>query len=680
MKKIIALLFFSTSLLAQTNSEQCLLLKKINKVISEKHFKPKPIDDSLSVYIFKTFIDAIDDNRVLFTKTEFDQLSKHKFKIDDYINGNNCAFMDEFIQFYVKALQRKKTTIEKIEKSDWTLNGNDTLRFLKKAANFELTEKDFDRILKKRIRFDVMENIASQSKNIDSLKTNFATLEKEARKKVLETAICKVNNELSPEKGIPKNLWEQFLDIYCNYFDSHTNYLSYDDKNYFLSSVSTSNFSLGLNVSFNEKEEIVINEIVPGSPAFMSEQLTEGDVILKIASQNGESYSVSCTSIETIANLIYSDTYKEIKLTVRKIDGKIIEVQLVKEHTKATTNSVYSFIIKKNGEKIGYIKIPSFYSDFENHTIQGCADDVEKEIVKLKKDSITGLIIDLEDNGGGSMEEATKLGGMFIDVGPLSVLVDGNGEQTLIKDFNRGLVFSGPMVVLINGNSASASEYFSSLMQDYKRAVVIGTSSLGKASMQVILPLDEENQQNFIKITIEKFYRVSGESCQIKGVVPDIFIPKLFDDILKRENKFETSLKNEQITINLRYRICSFLEESTVLENSKKRVSESDRFKEIKALNDVINTYYQNPKIEVPMVFESVFKYIHSTDKIWETIKKIEEKPTNMTVSNTSYETEILKYDISQQKINTVKMDEIKNNPYIEEGFNILENINQLKN
>jgi carboxyl-terminal processing protease len=217
-------------------------------------------------------------------------------------------------------------------------------------------------------------------------------------------------------------------------------------------------------------------------------------------------------------------------------------------------------------------------------------------------------------------------------------------------------------------------------MQDYKRAVVIGTSSLGKASMQVILPIDEENQQDFIKITIEKFYRVTGESCQIKGVVPDVFLPKLFDDILKRENAFETALKNEQITPNLRYRTCSFPNEVIVLENSKKRVAESESFKEILALNNDINTYFQNPKIEVPMVFDAIFKYIHSTDKIWETINKIEQKPTNIGVSNTTYETEILRHDVFQQRINTVKMAEIKNNPYVEEGFNILENINQLKN
>jgi len=430
MRKFSLFLFLTTfSLFGQNSARTCELLSKINSLIQSAHFQPKPVDDSLSVYVFDTFIDALDENRNLFTKLEYEKLCKHRLNIDNYILQNDCSFMNDFASMYQFALERKKNIIEKIRTEPLEYNGKDTVRFSKNKFPFELESNDFERVWKKRMKFDILEDISKISSNLDSLNQNFTQLEKTARIKIFDNNICKINNILEIKNGIGTGLQNDFLNIFCTYFDPHTNYFSQDARSSFMSSLTTSNLSLGLNVTLNEKEEIIIDEIVPGGPAARSKKFEKEDVILKVSNSKGDSYLVSCASLEKIGELIFSDSNETIELTIQKKNGNILDVILKKQVMKATANAVTSFIIEK-GIKTGYISIPNFYSDFDGFSIQGCANDVYNEILKLKQDKIQGLVIDLRDNGGGSMEEAIKLAGLFIDYGPLSVIV--NSKKCLL--------------------------------------------------------------------------------------------------------------------------------------------------------------------------------------------------------------------------------------------------------
>ena len=201
--------------------------------------------------------------------------------------------------------------------------------------------------------------------------------------------------------------------------------------------------------------------------------------------------------------MILSESNKHITLTLKRNSGKSFDVYIEKQLMKDEDNSVFSFIIGKES-KIGYIKIPSFYADLESTGQKGCADDVAREVIKLERDNVKGLVIDLIDNGGGSMEEAIRLAGMFIDYGPISIVADNKKNQSIINDPYKGLIYKGPIVILVNSNTASASEFFSSILQDYNRALILGSNTLGKATMQTILPLDENTTTDFLKITVNK--------------------------------------------------------------------------------------------------------------------------------------------------------------------------------
>lgn len=675
MKKFLLIFFFTTfSLLGQNSAKTCELLSKINTLIQHEHYHPKPVDDSLSVFVFDTFMDGLDANRNLFTKIEYDKLRKHRLLLDNYILQNNCTFMNDFVSMYQFALERKKKTLEKIQSEVLDYDAKDTVKFSKKNFPFDLVPTNVDKVWKKRIKYDILEDISKLSSNLDSLTQNFSKLEKISKVKILDTNLCKVNSILDGKKGIGYDLQNDFLNIFCNYFDPHTNYFSLDAKTSFMSGLTTSGLSLGLNVSLNEKEEIVVEEIVPGGPAARTDKFEKDDVILKVSNKKGEDYLVSCASLEKIGQLIYSDSNEVIELTIQKKNGNILSVLLKKQMMKATSNVVSSFIVEKE-IKVGYINIPNFYSDFDGFSEQGCADDVAKEIIKLKQDNIQGLVIDLQDNGGGSMEEATKLAGMFIDYGPVSVLVNSKNKQAILKDYIRGSVYYGPIVILINGNSASASEFFTAAMQDYNRAIIVGSTSLGKASMQTILPLDE-NKQDFVKLTVEKFYRITGDSNQIKGVIPDIALPTLYDSIVSREISFKTALKYDAINSKARFNPFRKDYYPSIIELSHSRTENDTRYNEIILANQEINSMYNNPKKPLQVTFKAVFKDIHEIDSLWKKVKKIAKTETKCVISNNSYDSEQLQFDAFQQEINTYKMKDLKTSSCIEEAVAILHDIN----
>ena len=548
MKKILLVaLLVGGHLIAQNNASPCKILSKINALIQQEHVQPKPVDDSLSVFIFDNLINDLDSGRNLFYKSEYDSLSKnYRLQIDNLVQKEDCQFIATFEDIYQKALLRNKSLLEKLNKDSINFNTPDTIRMYKKAFPVYMTEKEFEKIWRKKIRFDVLNEIAVSSKNLDSIQSNFKSLTNYYKEIAIQNELCKVSAQLKKTSTIP----EKVFGFFCTYFDPHTNYFSVNSKSNFVSSLSKEKLSLGFLVSLNEKNQIIIDEIDPNGPAFKNGKLKKGDQIISIANEQ-ETLKVTCASLEEIGDLIVSDANKIITLTIKRKGEKNFSVTLEKEVLKDEQNSVYSYLVEDKN-KIGYIKIPSFYTNFESKDNNGCANDVATEIVKLQNDDIDGLVIDLMDNGGGSMEEAIKFAGLFVHHGPISIVVDKSQKQQIIQDPYRGYLYKGPVIILVNGNTASASEFFATILQDYNRAMVIGSSTLGKATMQTILPTDS-NEENFVKVTINKFYRITGKSHQSIGVLPDVQVPVLYESIIQKERDYPTAFKNDVLPTSISF-------------------------------------------------------------------------------------------------------------------------------
>ncbi|WP_264564593.1 S41 family peptidase [Flavobacterium sp. N3904] len=676
MNKTTFVFLFSTfTLFAQNSDATCEILFKINKLIQQEHYSPKPVNDSLSAYVFDNIMDELDPSRNIFLKTQYDALSyKYRLNLDDLILKKDCSFITEIKSIYKDDLLRNKLILEKLNKETIDFNKIDTIRFKQKKFNFYLKANEVEKAWSKKIRFEVLSDIAGKSKNLDSLKTNFNSMVLKSKTGTIDTELCKINASLSNDKSFE----DAVFDIFCGYFDPHTNYFSNDTKSSFVGTLSKEHLSLGLNVSLNDKNEIIISEIDPNGPAFKTGKVKKGDQILSVSNQK-ETLKVSCSSLESISNLLTSDSNKNITLTLKRNSGKPFDVFIEKQLLKDADNTVYSFVVEKD-IKVGYIKIPSFYSDFEGGSGKGCAQDVAKETIKLMKDNIKGLVIDLTDNGGGSMEEAVKLAGLFIDNGPISIIVDNKKRMAVINDPFKGVIYKGPIVLIINGNSASASEFFAAILQDYNRALLIGSTSLGKATMQTIAPLEKNDDQHFVKVTLNKFYRISGKSHQAIGVIPDVQIPTIYQDVFQKESAFPTALKNDSLDTHIQYRTYvknSLIEE--LAQKSSKRVTEDSYFNSVKASNTKIDSIINKPKLEIPMTLEAVFEDQTKISNLAEEINKFDNKELSLNVTNSEYNESLLTIYPSQKEYNQIQLDALKSNHYLDEAISIIEDFKAMK-
>ncbi|MHC0440587.1 carboxy terminal-processing peptidase [Flavobacterium sp. 3-210] len=672
---LLVFLLTSTVLFSQNSTQTCEILNKINALVQSEHIRPKPVDDSLSVFVFDNLINELDPSRNIFFKTEYDEMSKkYRLNLDDLILNNNCSFLEDITSKYKTGLLRTKAVLEKIQLTNIDYTIKDTIRFYKKAFPFYLKKEDQEKVWLKKLRYQILDEMAESSENLDSVKANFKSIETATKQMILSNEICRINTLLENKIKQEENLYNYF----CTYFDPHTAYFNDDSKTSFVASLSKEHLSLGMSVNLNEKNEIIIAEIDPNGPAYQTGLIKKGDQIISISNQK-ETLKVSCSSLESISSMILSESNKSITLTLKRNSGKSFDVYIEKQVMKDEDNSVYSFIIGKDS-KIGYIKIPSFYADLDENNRKGCADDVAREVLKLERDNIQGLVIDLIDNGGGSMEEAIKLAGMFIDYGPISIVIDNKKEKSVINDPYRGLIYKGPIVILINSNTASASEFFASILQDYNRALLIGSTTLGKATMQTILSLDEQKNTDFLKITINKFYRVTGKSHQYVGVKPDVVLPEFYEDVYQKESDFPTAIKNDSIEPFLKYK--PYAKRPLIdklAKNSAARLADNYYFNDIKKINQKIDQIVNTPKAELPMTLDAVFKQKKLVNSLWKEINTFNDENNPLDVYNSTVNQFLLGVYPNDKTVNQYQIDNLKTNPYLNEAVNVINEFNASK-
>ena len=668
VKIIIPLLLFPFLIYSQKEKDPCRTLQNINSLIQEYHYKPSVVDDSLSSYLLNSFLNKLDANNRLFLASEIDTISKHEYKIDDYISNNNCAFLKEMYNVYSNSALRYSKIITELKNEKFSYSSKDKINFSDSIFTFAVNENELKKKISKLILYDVLKEIAEVSNDKDSLVINFDSLAPKKRLAIFEEYEC-----MSEIYNLSQNDFNiLFFKEFCNYFDPHSDYFSDTEKSEFYATVSSDNFSFGFQVSLEENGSIIVESVVPGSTAYFSSKISSGDKLLKISNKD-EEIELSCKTIKKVESLLYSKKFKTCLFTFRKKNGEIYSVNLVKKIIADYENRIYSFLIKKGNQQYGYIKIPSFYSTFENGKFNLSLDMVN-ELTYLQEDSIDGLIIDVQDNGGGSMDEVQKLSSLFIDEGPIAMIKNNKNKVETIADSLPGAIYNGPLVVMINGNSASASEFFVNVMQDYNRAIIIGNPTFGKATMQRVYPLNS-NKDEFIKITLEEFYRVNGKTNQFVSIQPDIEIPALFDGEISRECDYPTAIQNDEINSSS-YKYIKNLKYTSAVALGKKRIARSIDALVIKNLNDKLGPLYNIPELPIGLDFISVFDSVNYLNLLMNEVDKLnkQEYPINVILNS--------KDEMGQKKntylkiINTDRILEIKRNYHILEAANILFDVN----
>ncbi|MBT8261412.1 MAG: carboxy terminal-processing peptidase [Bacteroidia bacterium] len=670
---------FSLSASAQTDPPFCDQMAALKLLIETQHYRPKPLDDALSSGIYKLFIQRLDEDKVLFNDKDIAEIRKDSLKFDDYLRDNNCGFIGKYIKTLRWRIAETKQVIDSYKNTEFDYSGKDTLKYYRtRESGYFDDDIAMKKYWSKRLRFEILSKISEEDSILDRLEMNFDILENEVRPLIFEKLSCQLDEMENGYGGLERFVTETFLNAYTNYQDPNSTFFNNTDKTMFENSVSTSMMTFGLYTEKNEDGEIVISYVTPGGAAYFEGSIEEGDVIRSLTAGTNI-VETNCISNEEITAFLSDNNNKRITFRIKKKDGTIKSVMLTKKAEKAAENLTRGYVM--SGEfPIGYINVPSFYTDFESPHGMGVANDIAKEIYKLKKENIQGLVIDLRFNGGGSMKEASDLCGMFIDRGPVSILKYRNGETFTVRDANRGTVFNKPIVVIQNSYSASASEYFTSVMQDYNRAVIVGTPSYGKSSMQTIVPLDKNREElGFCKITTDLFYRVTGKSNQSKGVIPDIFFPSMYDGLDVNEQFIDFSLPNDSVQIKVKHQPKRKIPLKLLREKSEYRMYIDEGFQKIKRLNKTLLRNYIQKDTIYSLTLKNVYGDLRGYNDLWKDfIGYFEERKGILTVKNTASTEELLKYSDEDKKVNALSIDEISNDIFIEEAYHIIADINNI--
>lgn len=666
------LCFVYFNLFAQVESKFCEQVKALKSLIKKEHYSPKPINDSLSKGVHSLFLKSLDPDGEFFLQPDIELFKLDRFILDDYILDKDCSFIDNYIAIFENRIQESKGYIQELQDEDLDYSGKDSLYFdYQNRLSYFKNAKEAKRYWNKRIRYKIITRTLDEDSLVSNVKANFKVLEAKHKPKAIQNQLCLLDEMLAQNGGIENFVKEAFLNAMLTYQDPNSFFFNNTEKQLFENSLSSSELSFGVITNKNSNGEIVVAYITPGSAANINGLLEENDIILSLTSGD-DILEAFCVSNNDIMAFTSDDAHNTIIYRVKKTDGSIHNVELTKSIVQVESNKTDSFII--DGEKkLGYIKILSFYTHSESFKGNGLAKDVAKELFKLLKVRIDGLIIDLRFNGGGSMREATDLLGMFVNRGPVSIVKYNTGETITIRDPKRGVIFNKPIVVMINSYSASATEYFAGTLQDYNRAVLVGTHTHGKASAQIILPLDENRDLGFGKLTVEKFYRITGESHQTIGLQPDIELPTLYSNIDIGEKYEPFALRNDTLTLDLKYQKANQYDLKTIAVNSQKRVNNSAVFEKIKHLNENLVSNYVRKKINYPLTIDAVHQDLDNYFKIWESYNQL----FNFE-NSTSYgvvKTPISKYEKNltfNPKNIEIAEDEIARDMYVTEAYNIM--------
>ncbi len=537
------------------------ILQIVGEILAQGHYSPKDINDDFSKKVFTKYLEALDPDKNILMQQDIDALrGQYETKLDDEIKGAPVEFFLAAGKVFNKRVDEAAQLYKSILAKPFDFKVDETITTDPKKLNFPANEAERREMWRKRLKYLTLERY---SESLDIREKNKgqkgfvvksdADLEKDAREKVL-----KVMDKIFDRyhyKFTDDDKFDLYVNTITSMMDPYTEYFSPVEKRSFDEQLSGTFFGIGASLK-DDDGNIKIATVVTGSPADKSKQVEIGDVITKVAQGDQPAVDLSGYAVEDAVKLIRGQKGTEVKLTLKKKDGTLKTVSLIRDQITLDETFARSAVINNGTSKIGYIFLPEFYADFDHPNGSRSAVDVAKEVTKLKQANVDGIVIDLRNNGGGSLNDVVQMVGLFVPEGPVVQVKDRDGNPTVLKDRDGSVLYSGPLAVMVNEFSASASEIFAAAIQDYNRGVIIGsTSTYGKGSVQRSIGLDP--QSNFtstnsdlgsLKLTLQKFYRINGGSTQLKGVTPDIVIPDQYEYLKLREKDNTNALPWDEIS------------------------------------------------------------------------------------------------------------------------------------
>ncbi len=683
----LSLFFLSSQIFSGIGSsatKEEVLLRSILTHIDRLHFEPREFNEDFSSLVFNEFLSGLDGNKRFFTQSEIDQLRSFENRIHLEIRNTTFEFFDLADELMSKSAKRAHSIFEEVIQMDFDLDAEGYFELDGDKIDFVANEDELKERWQRYVHFQIVDDVVRQINRLEEDEDyDIDELVEEARENVED----RISTWLNRIKGMEReDRFNIYLNTISNLQDPHTGYFKPKDKQDFDMRMSNQLEGIGARLT-TEGEHVKIVSIVPGGPAWKQGELEPNDLILKVAQEDEEPVDISGWSLDDVVSIIRGPKGSKVTLTVRKIDNKVVDIEIIRDVVVFEEGFARSVILQKEGQdtRIGYLNLPSFYFNIGNASEgRNSKDDVRAELQKLNEENIDGLIFDLRNNGGGSLNDVVDMSGFFIEEGPVVQVKARASEPQVLSNRENEVVYSGPLVIMVNSFSASASEILAAALQDYGRAIIVGgNSTFGKGTVQRFYNLDrmvrghnDLKPLGELKVTTQKFYRIDGGSTQLKGVQPDIVIPDNFHFVTVGENDYDFAMEWSEIAaVDFSQNVWEVDDKLIhwLRKRSEERISEDELFTKVLANADRLKRM-RNHSLR-PLSIEAYREFLREREEEADQFRDMFDPIESIHISNIEDDLEFIHSDSSRIARNESFFENIQKDAYIFETIQIMNDL-----
>jgi carboxyl-terminal processing protease len=692
-KKLIAVVCLSATLFAFTiNSKKSidpdkdkLLLELLMFVIKKGHYNPVTVDDNFSKGVYKEYIEALDPSKRFFLQSDINEFSKYQLDLDDQLTNKDLTFFNLTYDRLVLRVNEGNKMYKEVLSTPFEYKSEENFNVDYDKAPYAKNNAELKDKWRKQIKLSTLSYLTEKQKLEENkkikdpayiIKTD-AVLEKETR----ESSMKSLNESFGSMNELKREDWfTLYINSIMAQFDPHTSYFAPDEKEKF--DVSISGKFEGIGAQLQKKNDYIeVLELISGGPAWRGKRLEKGDLIIKVAQSNGAAVDIVGMRLADVIKKIKGPKGSEVRLTVKKTDGTIQIIPIIRDIVEIEETYVKSSVVEKNGVKYGVIYLPKFYIDFENKDGKGrdAAKDMAQEVARLKKEGVKGIVLDVRDDGGGSLEAVVNIAGLFIEEGPI-VQVKSAVKKEILYDTDKKIEWDGPLVIMVNEFSASASEILAAAIQDYKRGIIVGSKqTFGKGTVQRVIDLNqyirnsEYGDFGALKTTIQKFYRINGGSTQLEGVSSDVVMPDRYAYLKMGERDEAHALPWDKIepapyTV---WNNASKFDQAII--NSKKRIENNVQFQLIEENAKWIDT--RNAENNYSLNIDKFKAEQNQIEEASKNFKPIVDYKNNLNFTSLPYELEGVSKDPVLKEKRERWHESLSKDIYVEEALNVLDDL-----
>ena len=683
---VIGVVYFSAAAVDHNPKEkESAIIEAVLKYLDVLHFSPKEINDEFSLKVYDNYIKSIDPAKRFLIQPEVDKLATYKTAIDDEIQNRSLEFFDTSLDLITVAITRSQSIYEEVLDQDIDLYSTETFNTSSEDREFASNEAELREYWRKSLTLDIINKIDQklEEQEKDSTLTELKTLEEIKADAVADTKKNFDNWYKRLDKIRRSDRFENYVNAIMHVFDPHSDYYNPKEKEDFDIRMGGKLEGIGARLS-EDGEYTKVVSIVPGGPAWKGKELEVNDLIVAVTQDGEEPVDITGMRLDDVVAKIRGDKGTIVILKVKR-NGTFLDVSIERDEVILDEGFARSLKvgIPDMIENIGYIKLPKFYSSFEGKEGSSCAVDVAKEIDKLNTENINGLILDLRNNGGGSLQDVITMSGLFIENGPIVQVKSKERRPQVYDDRDAGVKYDGPLIVLVNQFSASASEILAAALQDYDRAVIVGsTSTFGKGTVQrfqnldqYIQGMDDMKPLGQIKLTNQKFYRINGGSTQLEGVTPDIVLPDTYTYIDSGEKEYDNALPWTQIDpLSYKQDVYIVKDKEALSTSSEERVRENPSFKVIEEQAQRIKSYRDEEEVSLNLdTYRKQLDQRELESKLYDDV--IDQNVDCLSIENLEVDTALINSDESRKARNDDWLENIQKDIYLEEALYIMKDI-----